>query len=205
MVIWELIYFGVLPARNLALPGFYWHAHQMIYGYVMAVIAGFLLTAVSNWTGMRTTSGGRLLLLATLWLGARIAWLPAVGAWQVAALLDASFSIGLVLGIVPPVIRARQWRQMAVLSKVVLLMVGNACCYLAVAGVFPQGLHIGIYGGFYLLMGLILTLARRVIPFFIERALPEAPPPGTAECWTSPACCCSWSCSPVKHFCASRC
>ena len=177
MVTWGLLYFGVVPTRNLALPGFYWHAHQMIYGYAMAVIAGFLLTAVTNWTGIRTTSGGRLLLLAALWLGARMAWLPAVGAWQVAALLDGLFSVGLMLGIVPPVLRTRQWRQMAVLSKVLLLMACNVCCYLAVAGIFPGGLHIGVYGGFYLLIGLIMTLARRVIPFFIERTLPDAPAP----------------------------
>jgi uncharacterized protein involved in response to NO len=177
MVLWGLLYFGVLPARGQPLPASYWHAHVMIYGYAMAVVAGFLLTAVSNWTGRKTTSGGRLLLVAGLWLGARIAWLPGLGAWQVAALLDGLFSVSLLLGILPPVIRARQWRQMAVLSKVILLMVGNACCYLAIAGIFPFGLHIGIYGGFFLLIGLVMTLARRVIPFFIESALPDARKP----------------------------
>ena len=177
MALWGLSYFDLLSAPDQPLPGFYWHAHAMIYGYAMAVIAGFLLTAVANWTGIRTISGGKLLLVVGLWLGARAAWLPGYEVWQVAALMDGLFSLGLLSGIVPPVVRQRQWRQMAILSKVLLLIAGNACCYLAIAGVFPSGIHIGIYGGFYLLIGLIMTLARRVIPFFIERALPDAPKP----------------------------
>ena len=55
-----------------ALPGLTWHAHEMVFGYGMAVIAGFLLTAVRNWTGVQTLHGLPLLLLFTLWLTARI-------------------------------------------------------------------------------------------------------------------------------------
>jgi uncharacterized protein involved in response to NO len=172
MVVWAMLYLGALRSGDMPLPDFYWHAHQMIYGYAMAVIAGFLLTAVANWTGRKTPSGGKLFLIAAFWLAARVAWLPGVDAWQVAGLMDGLFSAGLLLGTVPPVIRSGQWRQAAVLSKLGILVAGNACCYLALAGVFPAGMDIGIYGGFYLVIGLVMTLARRVIPFFIERALP---------------------------------
>ena len=60
-----------------------WHAHEMVFGYAVAVIAGFLLTSVRNWTGLPTPSGASLLLLALLWLAPRllsaVPFLPGVG------------------------------------------------------------------------------------------------------------------------------
>ncbi len=177
MVLWLLLFLGRIPADAIPLPGYQWHAQQMIFGYVMAVAAGFLLTAGEQWTGRRTLEGWGLGLLFALWAGARLSMLPGVGQLAMAAALDALFSCGLVIAVALPVIRTRQWKQMALLSKVLILGLLNGCFYLGIAGVMENGVEVGILGGFYLVIGLIMTVARRVVPFFIERALPESPPP----------------------------
>src|SRR6202165_4379394 len=64
--LWALQYSGALPAGHPL-----WHAHEMLFGYTFAVIAGFLLTAVRNWTGLPTPSGALLAAIAALWLSAR--------------------------------------------------------------------------------------------------------------------------------------
>jgi uncharacterized protein involved in response to NO len=68
-----------------------------------------------------------------------------------------------------PIIRVRQWKQLGVLSKLTLLMLGNIFFYLGAAGMMMQGTYWALYGGLLLVIGLILTIGRRVIPFFIER------------------------------------
>ncbi len=170
--LWGGIFLGHIPGVADPAAGIYWHAHEMLYGYVMAVVAGFLLTAVSNWTGSPTLRGWPLLFLFVCWMAARLAWLPPLASTTMALLFDGLFTLGLMVSITAPVIRARQWRQMAVLTKVALLAAFNLVFYLGSLGHLETGHAIGIYGGFYLLLGLILTMARRVVPFFIERALP---------------------------------
>jgi len=163
-----------LPAA-LPMATITWHAHEMIYGYAMAVIAGFLLTAVRNWTDVQTLHGPSLLLLALLWLGARL--MPFVGhpdALLAMAVLDLGFGIGLSLALLHPIVKVRQWGQLAVLSKVLLLVAGNAAFYLGLFGQFEPGLHWGLYGGLYLIVSLLLLMARRVVPFFIEKGVAEA-------------------------------
>jgi uncharacterized protein involved in response to NO len=172
MLVWMAIYvFGAsLPLSGL--PAVTWHAHEMIYGYGMAVIAGFLLTAVRNWTGIPTLNGLPLALLCALWALARL--LPFVnipGALYALAVIDLGFILLLLLAVVTPVVRARQWKQLGVASKLVLLGAGNACFYAGLFGWFDAGVRIGIFGGFYLIVALILTMSRRLIPFFTERGV----------------------------------
>src|SRR6476661_7361454 len=70
VVLWAAQFSGWLPA--VYMHSAVWHAHEMLFGYTIAVIAGFLLTAVRNWTGMQTASGGALMALALLWLVGRL-------------------------------------------------------------------------------------------------------------------------------------
>ena len=154
-----------------ALPGVTWHAHEMIFGYAMAVIAGFLLTAVRNWTGVQTLHGLPLLLLFLLWFMARLLlagdsrWL----AW--AALLDGLFNLLLVIALAWPVFKVRQFKQIGILSKVLLLMLANLLFYAGALEIYPWGMQAGLYSGVYLVMALIFVMSRRVLPFFIERGL----------------------------------
>lgn len=158
-----------LPVRSL--PAVTWHAHEMIYGYTLAVIAGFLLTAVHNWTGVHTLHGSGLILLALVWLAARLMPLFGDGVLPVMAVLDLLFLVGLGAALLHPIVKARQWSQLGVWSKVVLLLMSSALFYLGLFGLLEQGVRWGLYSGLYLILSLILQMGRRVIPFFIERGV----------------------------------
>jgi len=170
-VAWTLVYTFAAPVPIGTVSPFQWHAHEMIYGYSLAVIAGFLLTAVRNWTGTDTVNGTPLLALFCLWAAARIAMLFGTALLDLAALLDILFIAALVGAVGSPLIRARLWRQVGILSKLVLMGAGSVVFYLGAFDHLPMGVHWGIYGGLYLVIGLILTMGRRVIPFFIERGV----------------------------------
>jgi len=105
MLIWMALYvfgwqFDFSPLSSLT-----WHAHEMIFGYTIAVIAGFLLTAVKNWTGRQTLHGYPLLLLFSLWLLARI--LPFFGAWNLMAVIDNLFILSLCISIFWPLLKKK--------------------------------------------------------------------------------------------------
>ena len=150
---------------------FQWHAHEMIYGYSLAVIAGFLLTAVKNWTGIQTLHGYPLAGLFSLWFLARILWLAGEHWLWLAAILDITFICGLIVAISLPIFATKQWRQMAILSKLFLLALGNLAFYLDVFSYLENGIHIALYGGLYLVIGLILTIGRRIIPLFVQNGV----------------------------------
>jgi uncharacterized protein involved in response to NO len=155
-----------LPINTITLTQ--WHAHEMLYGYSIAVVAGFLLTAVKNWTGIQTPHGIPLMVLFSLWLMARLFFFAGTSYLLLAAFCDMAFSLLLLFFISQPIIKIKQWKQIAIISKVALLIIGNFCFYLGAFQLFDQGIFLGIYGGLYLLLGLILIMGRRVIPFFIE-------------------------------------
>ncbi len=177
MVLWWLFYAGHQGFMLESLAPMQWHAHEMIYGYAMAVVAGFLLTAARNWTGQQTASGHALNALFALWLAARL--LPLGGdtllPWALAC--DSLFNLGLFLAVARPIVRVGQWRQAGILAKLLLLGLGNALYYTGALGwVTPAAVHWSLYGGFWLIIGLILTMSRRVVPFFIQRGLGLADP-----------------------------
>jgi uncharacterized protein involved in response to NO len=175
MLAWMGIYVfgGGLPLATL--PAITWHAHEMIYGYSMAVIAGFLLTAVRNWTGIQTLRGLPLALLFTVWALARLVpFVNLPGGKYLLAALDLGFMAFLLGAVAIPIVRAQQWRQLGILSKLLLLATGNAVFYAGLFGWISQGMRTGLYIGFYLIIALILTMGRRLIPFFTERGL-DAP------------------------------
>ena len=169
--IWSGVYVYGWPAPHLPFSTMYWHAHEMIFGYGMAVAAGFLLTAVRNWTGLDTLRGYPLAGLAALWLAARVAGWIIPGQVLPMLLLDLLFDVWLVVAIFRPILRAKQHDQIGVASKLILLMLANLCFYLGVSGVLEQGVVWGLYSGLYVLLALIYSMARRVLPMFIERGV----------------------------------
>ena len=144
-----------------------WHAHEMIYGYAVAVIAGFLLTAVRNWTNVQTLHGNSLMALFALWAAARLS--PFLGSPVLVLLIDTAFMFGLTAALLHPIVKARSWNQLVIVAIVLLLSCGNLLFYLGLIQVVPGGAYLGLYAGLYLIVGLILLVGRRVIPFFIER------------------------------------
>ncbi|MGB5644895.1 MAG: NnrS family protein [Gammaproteobacteria bacterium] len=152
------------------LPPAIWHAHEMLFGYAMAVIAGFLLTAIRNWTGQQTIRGQGLLLMFTLWLLARMLSLSAAAIpLAVMAVFDLLFMLMLVAATAYPVLKVKQYAQLGIISKLVLLLFSNALFYLGATGLIEEGVRWGLYSGLYMILALLLVMARRVIPFFIEK------------------------------------
>jgi uncharacterized protein involved in response to NO len=168
VALWMGVYAFQLPLQIEGISIFQWHAHEMIYGFTTAVIAGFLLTAVKNWTGVQTLHGLGLLGLFTLWAAGRILFLFGTRFMGLAATLDILFILSLVIAVAYPVVKVRQWKQMGIIAKLALLAIGNSCFYLGAAGFIDNGVYIGVYGGLYLIIGLMLTMGRRLIPFFVE-------------------------------------
>jgi len=160
-----------LPASPVS--SFQWHAHEMIYGYAMAVIAGFLLTAVSNWTGLPTPKGIKLALIFGLWAAARLLFSLGGSYLIVSAICDLLFSSILLIVLSRLVIQSKQHKQFAVIAKLLILLICNLLFFLGVYGYVDDGFLWGIYGGLYTIIGLILTIGRRVLPLFIERGVPE--------------------------------
>ena len=176
MAVWMGVYvFGwQWPLAGLSVVS--WHAHEMLYGYGMAVIAGFLLTAVKNWTGVQTLHGMPLLLLFLLWLTARVLLLLGDAGMLVwAAVADGLFNLSLLAALCWPVFKVRQFKQIGILSKVMLLMLANLLFYAGVLELYPWGVQAGLTSAVYLIMALIFVMSRRVLPFFIERGVDQAP------------------------------
>lgn len=190
MSAWAFIFTGHGNINADILNPFYWHGHEMIFGYAIAVVAGFLLTAVKTWTGQMMPYGYRLLGIFMCWLLARVGWLlfgfgvdfgGAIGSqvWLIAALIfDGLFMLSMAGAIFRAVLAVKQYKQMGILAKLALLTLANGLCYL---GIFSGNMalsKVSIYLGFYLIIGLVLTIGRRVVPFFIERGLsPDLPAP----------------------------
>jgi len=170
--LWSAVYLFQFSLDTQLLSTSQWHAHEMIYGYSLAVIAGFLLTAVKNWTGVQTLSGKPLLLLFTLWAMARLLWLFGTSYLVVAGILEALFSLLLLFSISLPIFKAKQsLKQIAILSKLILIITFNSLFYLGALGILDNGIFWGIYGGIYVIIALVLTMGRRVVPFFIEKGV----------------------------------
>lgn len=168
---WMLVYFshGFVSITNVSISQ--WHAHEMLYGYGMAVVAGFLLTAVKNWTGIPTLHGRPLMVLFMLWCTARVLFLFGTSLLAWAATADLLFGLVLIGAIAKPIIKAKQWMQLAVVSKVILLWIGNLAFYLGCYSILTSGMLYAINGAVLLFISLILMIGRRVIPFFIERGV----------------------------------
>ncbi len=171
MGLWVPVLLG-LHGWSGAMPASIWHGHEMVFGYTMAVLAGFLLTAAANWTGTPPWRGKPLALLGLLWLAGRIAvncsgCLPPV----LTAIIDLSFipALGVMLAI--PLIATGNRRQYVFLVFLTLLTVANLLVHLEALGVVTNGGHIGLILAVDLLMAIISVMGGRVIPAFTTNAL----------------------------------
>jgi len=160
---WQLPIQGVAP--------FLLHGREMIYGFAMAVVAGFLLTAVKNWTGVQTLHRLPLALLLISWASARLLWFFGTRFALPATLADLAFLGGLCAAFAYPVIKVRQWRQWPILALLLLLAAGPLPFYLALSGRASGADLAVVHGSIFLVLALVLIMGRRVVPFFIERGV----------------------------------
>jgi uncharacterized protein involved in response to NO len=148
-----------------------WHAHEMLFGFIAAAIAGFLLTAVPSWTGARGFAGWPLAILSAVWLAGRVAFAVA-GDIPIAVLaaVELLFLPGLAAFIAPPLLRTRN-RNAFVLGVLALLWLAD--------GIFLRELAVGnielatraIHGGINLVLVLITVIGGRIVPSFTASAL----------------------------------
>ena len=135
-----------------------WHAHEMVFGFALAVVAGFLLTAIPNWTGRLPVRGTPLALLALLWLAGRVAMLV-----PEAAFIDLAFTAALIAVVARELVAGRNWRNLPMLGALVLLFAGNVLFHLHV--------HLGIRLGLATLLMLIALVGGRIVPSFTRNWL----------------------------------
>lgn len=143
----------------------HWHAHEMLFGYASAVLAGFLLTAVPNWTGRLPVSGWPLVFLFLVWVAGRLALLLSGHIGTVAAILADSVFLPLLLFIcVREVVAGRKWKDLKVVGGLLALSVANIMYHLAVAG--GQHPAAGIKLALSAYTAMILVVGGRIIPSF---------------------------------------
>ena len=144
----------------------------MVFGYGMAIVGGFLLTASMNWTGVQTLRFTPLAILSACWLLARVLpWIPGIPL-LIPAVFDLLFLLSVTAAVTHPLYKARQWDQVRIFtSKLSLVFACNVAFYLGTFGLLEGGERIGLYGAVYLILALVLTLGRRVFPFFIEKGI----------------------------------
>jgi uncharacterized protein involved in response to NO len=152
-----------------------WHSHEMIFGYSVAVISGFLLTAVRNWTGLQTPGGTALVALVALWLAGRVSpfFADALPHWLI-AVVDTAFLPVLTIAIAIPLIRRRQKHNMVFLFVLAAMALANIMVHLQMLGFTQTSAKRGTYFAVYLIVLLITILGGRVIPFFTEKGIPGA-------------------------------
>ncbi|RME55244.1 MAG: NnrS family protein, partial [Deltaproteobacteria bacterium] len=154
-----------------------WHAHEMVFGYTAAVFAGFLLTAVRNWTGRETWQGGRLAFLAVVWLLGRILPFLSGGVPDgVITLIDLLFLPLLAVSLTGPLLADGKMRNLIVVPLLFLWGGGNLLFHLERMGVVEGGGGRGIAASLDLIVLMIVIIGGRVIPFFTERAISGALP-----------------------------
>ena len=150
-----------------------WHSHEMIFGYAGGVIAGFLLTAVRNWTERPTATGASLAALVALWILGRI--LPffsqTIAGWLI-SVVDMAFLPAVTVSIGVPLVQHGEKRNLLFLPLMVGLFAANLLVHLELLWFAPGIARQGIFLGLYLIVLLIVIMGGRVIPFFTERALP---------------------------------
>ncbi|KAA0108231.1 NnrS family protein [Methylobacterium sp. P1-11] len=147
-----------------------WHVHEMLYGFAGAVVAGFLLTAVPNWTGRLPLQGRPLLLLVAAWLAGRFAVaLSAELGWLPAAILDVSFLSLLTAALGREVIAGRNWRNLKVLGVLTAMLLGNAVFHIEahLSGTAEYGIRVGIAAT----LTMVMLIGGRIIPSFTRNWL----------------------------------
>ncbi len=155
------------PAPPLAMTGVDWHAHEMFFGFAAAGVAGFLLTAVPNWTGRPPVKGWPLALLAGLWLAGRLAMIfgEHLGPAPV-AVIDVLFLV-VILGVTGAgVIAAGNRRNLPILGMLALLAIANGLTHTVAFDVDGDWADVGRRFGMHLFLLLIALIGGRIVPAF---------------------------------------
>jgi len=171
MVPWWLYHFAHSSVSFAGLPAIYWHAHEMIYGFVMAAIAGFLLTAVPAWTGQRGFAGLPLIVAVVLWAAGRVAMSVAGTApfWFIAA-AELAFVPCLLALVAPPILRTRN-RNFPILAVLLVLWIIDGAFVLGMARADALLASGAIRLAIDFVLVLVTIIGGRIVPTFTANAL----------------------------------
>lgn len=168
IAMWSIfLHLGLLATATL--PPILWHGHVMLFGFASALVGGFLLTAVANWTGLPTTTPLRLLALTTLWLCARLSFLMPHVPYAVAATLDSAYYPLLAVFVGVPIIQKRDYKHLAVIVVLLGLAIFGILFHLSVVGVLSLSPNAILAWVIDLLTVMMLLVGGMIIPFFTER------------------------------------
>ena len=166
MLLWILVLAGVitLPVYGQVL---FWHSHEMIFGFVAAIIVGFLLTAVQNWTGLRATHGRALGILTVVWLAGRLAFLfgESLPSWFVAG-IDLLFLPLAAILLAIPLIQVKQQRNLFFVPVLFLLTFCNALMHYGLVSQRFDLQQLGSQNAVWLVTLLMAIVGGRVLPMF---------------------------------------
>jgi len=174
MTIWTLFYTLKLPLNFENISPTIWHAHEMLFGYTMAVIAGFLLTVEKYWLGKNIDKRSILVALVILWIAARVSISLALITdipYEIGAIFDCLFMIVLTIRVAYPIICAKAWDRIGLVAHIAIIAAANIVFYLGLCGLILNGQYLGVYSALYLVISIILLMGRRMIPIFIRNAL----------------------------------
>jgi len=166
VILWLLMYKGTISLSPLG-GGYWWHIHEMVFGFGGAIIAGFLLTAIQNWTGVRGAQGKLLFVLFLIWLSGRIVLLmPAILPSALITIVDLSFLPAVAYILAKPLIAIKQYRNLFFVPLLLLFTLANLEMHLAIY--LPQIFSITFsgYAGVMLVTFLMSVMAGRVAPMF---------------------------------------
>jgi uncharacterized protein involved in response to NO len=174
MLVWLPAFYGELKLSTSFAPRD-WHVHEMLYGYIAAVLAGFLLTAVPNWTGRLPLQGRPLMLLFSTWVAGRVAvsssaWIG----WGPAAAIDSLFLILLAAAAAREIIAGKKWSNLKIVIIIGLFAAGNIAFHLEahVSGLAEYATR----GGIAMVIVLISLIGGRIIPSFTRNWLAKQQP-----------------------------
>lgn len=171
---WVPWFLGLIAVPS-AFPPVAWHAHELLFGYVPAIVTGFLLTAVPNWTGRLPVVGRPLALLFALWIAGRLTMALSAPAHPLAvALLTLAFPVALASVFGREIIAGSNWRNLKVLAGVGLLGVAQALFHYEVWR-FGHGIH-GDRLGIGATIMLIMIVGGRIVPSFTTNWLKRENP-----------------------------
>lgn len=178
IILWLLMYKGAVNLLPLG-GGYWWHIHEMIFGFGCAIIAGFLLTAVQNWTGARGAQGSTLFLLFLLWLAGRIVVLfPNLLGELITTFIDLSFLPAVAFVLAKPILAIKQYRNLFFVPLLLLFTIANLEMHLAIYYPDVFTTTFASYSGVMLVTFLMSVMAGRVTPMFTANGTqtPKATP-----------------------------
>lgn len=170
IALWALQFAGLLKGAYLRGP--IWHAHEMLFGFTLAVVVGFLLTAGRNWSNRPTLSGPPLAALAALWLAGRVLVLTPWG--RAAAIVNVAFPLAAAAALGIPFFAARNRRNYFFVGLLVLLALAQLGVHLGELGVLRLPGWAGVQLGLDVVLFIMSVMGGRVIPMFTNNGVPGA-------------------------------